>query len=311
MNEVVGAECLVLHVLVERTEGGWATERLEHTGWPGGTSAWTRFFGHAPKHFAWYDATRPERAQRNRLIDAITIIPPGQFQSSQIYEQLILPAGMHRHRQPRILLCDGASLLGWFGGFHPVAFHARQNALLRRLAGPLRRRLRIERQLRLAELDRAGLEVALDALGAPAFVVDLHGRVREASRSGRVLFDARRSAVRASLQDAVHGRPAPITFELTAIAGHGAPAGWLAVARGGSADAQASNAVARAAARWSLTTRRTSVLEQVVRGVATATIAAELGISLRAVELHVTGLFERAGVASRSALVAAVLEVPP
>jgi DNA-binding NarL/FixJ family response regulator len=46
----------------------------------------------------------------------------------------------------------------------------------------------------------------------------------------------------------------------------------------------------------------------VVRGMANATIAAELGISERAVEGHVSAIFDRAGVDNRAALVALVMQ---
>jgi DNA-binding CsgD family transcriptional regulator len=54
---------------------------------------------------------------------------------------------------------------------------------------------------------------------------------------------------------------------------------------------------------WTLTPRQRQVLEMIVRGEPTKAIAAELGCSKRAVELHVTALLDRSGVDSRSALV--------
>jgi DNA-binding NarL/FixJ family response regulator len=59
--------------------------------------------------------------------------------------------------------------------------------------------------------------------------------------------------------------------------------------------------------RWQLTPRQGEVLGLVSRGLANATIAAALGCGDRAVELHLTALFDRAGVESRAALVARVL----
>lgn len=62
-----------------------------------------------------------------------------------------------------------------------------------------------------------------------------------------------------------------------------------------------------AASRWKLTPRQAEVLRLIVQGESNATIARQLGISHRAAELHITAIFDRAGVASRSQLVAAVL----
>ena len=82
---------------------------------------------------------------------------------------------------------------------------------------------------------------------------------------------------------------------------------WLAIARVASADARIALALSRARERWTLSTRQYVVLERILRGESTATIAANLDISSRAVELHVTALLERADVESRAALIAAVL----
>jgi DNA-binding CsgD family transcriptional regulator len=60
-------------------------------------------------------------------------------------------------------------------------------------------------------------------------------------------------------------------------------------------------------ARWGLTPRQREVLGRVAGGDATGTIAAALGISERAIEMHLTALFDRVGVDSRAALVARVL----
>ncbi|MBA3540107.1 MAG: helix-turn-helix transcriptional regulator [Deltaproteobacteria bacterium] len=113
--------------------------------------------------------------------------------------------------------------------------------------------------------------------------------------------------MRDALRDVVTGRPSLIPFELTRIADTGTPARWLAISRAGSFDERIACAVITATARWRLTPRQHTVLELIVRGVANTTIAAHLGVSARAVELHVTALFDRVGVDSRAALVSAVL----
>lgn len=308
MRQLLAAESLLVLSPVERAMG-WDIERFDHDNFPANADfkrRFIRFFDTAPSRFAWYDATRPEPEQRNRVIEAIGKIPPGEYEASRIYAEVMRPAGLHRHRQPRVLVCDGASMLAWFGAFHPEPFDVRQNRLLAAWVRPMQRRLRIERQLQGAGRARAILEHALDQLGAPAFVIDERGRVLEASGSGRALFDMRQTEISGALRDALAGRPNALGFELTAVADVSTPACWLAIARAGSADARLASAIARATARWSLTARQREVLELLVRGTANATIAAELAIAERTVELHVTALFDRAGVDSRAALVAAV-----
>lgn len=56
--------------------------------------------------------------------------------------------------------------------------------------------------------------------------------------------------------------------------------------------------------RWQLTTRQARVLELIARGSANKEIAAALGCSTKGVESHLTTLFRKAGVDSRTALVA-------
>lgn len=304
-------ECESLLVLspLERVTG-WDIERFEHDNFPDGPDFRARFlafFETAPRRYAWYDASRPEPEQRNRVIDALDLVPPEEFEVSRIYREVIEPSGLGRHHQPRVLVCDGASLLGWFGSFHPVGFDSRQKRLLAALVPAVQERLRMERQLALTTRARAVLEQALEQIGAPAFVVGARGQLLEASSAALALFESRRSEVLEAVADAIAGRPTSIALELTKIAEPGTPACYLAIVRGGSADVRIASAVFAAASRWTLTPRQREVLELVVRGVATPTIAAQLGVSARAIELHLTALFDRACVDNRSALISAVL----
>ncbi|HET9991563.1 MAG TPA: LuxR C-terminal-related transcriptional regulator [Kofleriaceae bacterium] len=304
-------ECESLLVLspLERITG-WDIERFDHDNFPDGPEfrdRFLRFFATAPRRYAWYDASRPEPEQRNRLIDALAMIPPSELEVSRIYREVVEPSGLHRHRQPRVLVCDGASLLGWFGSFHPVPFDARQNRMLVALVPPVQARLRMERQLAHTTRARAVLEQALEHIGAPAFVVGAAGQVLEASSSALALFETRRAELTAAIADAVAGRPTSLPLEVTRIAEPGTPVSYLAIVRAGSSDARIANAVLAASVRWTLTPRQREVLDLVVRGIATPTIAAQLGVSARAIELHLTALFDRASVDNRSALISAVL----
>ncbi|HEY3356584.1 MAG TPA: LuxR C-terminal-related transcriptional regulator, partial [Polyangia bacterium] len=83
--------------------------------------------------------------------------------------------------------------------------------------------------------------------------------------------------------------------------------GYERVARGARVDDRDGSAqVAQAARAWGLTRRQREVLVRVVQGMANKEVAADLGCSVRAVEVHLTRLFGRAGVTSRTALLARV-----
>ena len=307
-------ECESLLVLspLERVTG-WDIERFDHDNFPDGAEfrdRFLRFFETAPRRYAWYDASRPEPEQRNRVIEAISMIPPAELEASRIYREVIEPTGLHRHRQPRVLVCDGPSLLGWFGSFHPVPFDARQNRILSALVTPMQARMRVERQLAHTSRVRAVLDHALEQIGAPAFVLGATGKILEASTSALALFATRRRELLAAIADALAGRPQVhpgLPLELTRIAEPGTPTCYLAIVRCGSSDARIASAVLAASKRWALTPRQRQVLELVVRGIATPTIAAQLRVSARAIELHLTALFARANVDNRSALISAVL----
>lgn len=64
--------------------------------------------------------------------------------------------------------------------------------------------------------------------------------------------------------------------------------------------------LARCTPRWRLSRRQAEVLALVIDGLTNATIAAELGIGLRAVERHVASVRRRARVDTRAALIRAV-----
>ena len=58
--------------------------------------------------------------------------------------------------------------------------------------------------------------------------------------------------------------------------------------------------------RWHLTPRQSQVLDLVTRGFTNALIADELRIGQRTVEFHLSAIFDKAGVESRTMLVASL-----
>jgi len=309
IRELIGTDGVVAVCPVERIHG-WDLERFDHDRFVAATGfarLFTRFLDDAPRRYAWYDAVRPEPEQRNVVVEAIGRIPEGEYERSRIYAEVFQPLGLERHRQLRALVCDGPSLLAWFGVFHDGPVEDRHREILRRLVAPVRRRFTLERRLAAGSMAASALEAALDRLGAPAYVVDGRARVCHANAAGRALLDQRGAEVAVELAAAVHDRAGSRAFDVTPLRERGTPRRWLAIARSGSPDARAATAVSAAARRWGLTARQTEVLGHVVDGKANAFIAATLGVGARAVELHVSAILDRVGVDNRAALVAAVL----
>lgn len=310
MRELIDVETLLIVTPVEQANGKLDIERYHWAGNDAGEALlrnFRRLFATSPRRYAWYDPTSPEPAQRNRLVDALDLSSEEEFAESRVYREVLAPIGLHRHRQPRALLCEGPSLLAWFGAFHETKLSRDQRRLMRRLMHVVRRRLRVERLLVDAPRRAAAIEVSLEHLGAPAFLIGARGRMLEASASGRALLERRGREVGRALQDRVMGRPPTLPFELIPLSAAGSARYWLATLPARTPVARVSSTIGATATRWRLTQRQAAVLEKLVTGSSTAAIATALGISVRAVELHLTAMFDRAGVESRAALVAAAL----
>lgn len=257
----------------------------------------------------FYDVARPAASQRNRLIEATALIDatyPGGWRAAPLNTEVLAPLGLGHQRQHRVLMCEGAALLAWFGAFHGSALTDVQQRLLYAVAARLRRRLRTERLLENTPRRLALLDAALDQIGSAAFVLAGGGAILATNAAARRMLATHNREVRAALQDALAGRPNELAFGLTEIRDRGIPAHWLAIAHP-TREARIAEGVDAAVRCWQLTRRQAQVVALVVRGLSNAAIAAELSLSIRATELHVTALLDRAGVDNRAALVAAVL----
>lgn len=149
----------------------------------------------------------------------------------------------------------------------------------------------------LERLAPAALDAALEAVGAPTFLVRAPATVLRSNASGTALLAADPAGVDSGLREASGGPRAPRRFTVRE-AGH-----FLAVFPDARRDA-----VARApalAGRWRLTPRQTAVLALVAEGSTNRVVAQRLGCSEKTVELHVSALLSKARCATRSQLVAA------
>jgi len=164
----------------------------------------------------------------------------------------------------------------------------------------------IAEDLRTVRLDRPfTLVPALERVGAPAFVIDARGRIHCTNTSGRALRE-RVPDIAEQLRRAAASRRATDGFEMLAMR-DGDAHGWVILARQGSGEDRVTDCVRLCVTRWGLSSRQAEVLGHVARGYSNATIAMLLGCVERTVEMHVTAIFDRAGIEGRAALVAKVL----
>lgn len=241
--------------------------------------------------------------QRNRVADPIALVGgPEPWQATTTCIRYLAPAGMAACRQLRVLLCDGSGALAWFGTVHDGALSRRHARVLAAVAPAMRRRLASERLLDGASSERDLVDAVIARIGAPAFVIGAGGRLLAVNTAGRALYDRACAEVRAALA----GEPSALVFDRTQLAATGTRATWLLVLRD-NADRRLDDAVALAATRWRLTRRQREVLGYVVQGYSNLRIAEVLQVTVRAVELHITHLLDRAEVDGRAALIAATL----
>jgi DNA-binding CsgD family transcriptional regulator len=260
------------------------------------------FLGSAPRRWGLYDAARPEPDQRNRVIESTRLVGQGGL---PVLERVFAPVGLGDHGHLRALLCEGASLLGWFGALSSAPYTPRHVRILRALSRPVHARLLGQRRLQRARLAAAALDALIEEIASPAFIVDGRASVCESNAAGRALLARSDRDVHSALVDAFAGRAPAMPVRLTRLHERALAPHWLAIFQ---VDAAAAR-VAAATRRFKLTPRESEVVAWIARGATNQRIAAELGCSERTVELHVTHILDKAGVASRTALVAALLAV--
>lgn len=217
----------------------------------------------------------------------------------------IAPLPAPKRHMMRVLICDGASLLAWVGGFQSSPVRAAQTKAFRLLIPSIQRRLIAERRLAASPQTEAALAVALEMIGAPACVLSKGGAIVHANAAGRALLQTDRETFTDAVNAGLSGRPSSIPLVITPLAG--ATDGCLVVVRGVDREIRLVDRARAAAARWGLTAREAVVLDLLANGHANRTIAHTLRISERTVEFHVTRIFDKAGVESRSAVVSALI----
>jgi DNA-binding CsgD family transcriptional regulator len=297
-REVFRAPVVATHRMVPDGKS-WTPEFFHHAGWH--ARHHPTYLAHlktaASQLFA-YDPLRPQRAQRNRVITLAPLYAKSPRSVRDFVDTFFPRIGLGGLDQLRTVICDGPMLLAWFGCYREEPFTDRESSMLAGLLPSLHRTLSIQRQLVDGNLAQQGLVVALDALGAPAFITTARARVVHANGAGRELLARDFSGTLGRVRSRLTGG----RRDVPRFAARGSPAHHLVVLRDptGALDAQ----VAAAIARWRLTSRQAEVLRLVVHGDANKAIAVKLGCSPRTVEIHVTALLRKTGFSSRSELIA-------
>jgi len=308
MRELLEMAALGTYSVRNRT-GRWVLERWEFEGPVAAARPLAEaMFAATPEMPFYYHPLSPPAGHRNRVVDIYELVgraDPDSWDAVPMVNEVMRPLRYHRCHQPRVLMAKGSTPLGWFGAFDAKPATRRQLRLLAALAVPLRDRLHVDHHLNAELTAAAALDAMLEYVGVPAFVVDARGTIREANASGCIAL-GEDADLRAMIRRATVGGAHVAALDIVPIRAD-ATQGWVVIVRAQSVDSRIAHCVRVCVKRWGLTARQAQVLELLVRGSANATIATVLGCVERTVELHVTAIFDRAGIDSRAALVARVL----
>lgn len=255
--------------------------------------AYVRWLKTAPRRFASYDPERPEARQRNLALRTVDLQALNGNAEPAVKRTFLPRFELSQSDQLRALVCDGASLLAWVGGFRKRPFTRAELRVFAALVPALQRRLSLER--RLAEVQQRAKEIgaALEHVPAAAFVVAKRGVVLHANAAGRAMLERDRALVAERL------RPRAPGTQVARLC----PDGELRLAIV-QQPAEPDPLVAVARVRWGLTPRQEQVLRLLARGMSNRAIAAALECAENTVELHVTALLDKSQAESRAHLVA-------
>jgi DNA-binding CsgD family transcriptional regulator/PAS domain-containing protein len=255
--------------------------------------------------FSYFDPSHPPSSQRNRVVTHADLRRSRHRPASEVAEAFAA-AGFDARQMMRLLVCEGEELLAWVGGFRPDPFGYHEEQLLGLFMRPLRKRLQIERRLSLG-LFRAGLEAALEALNAPAYLVRPDGQIVHANGLGKALLD-REYAERQAVIDASQAVSVEVSFDALPVQAWGLSPHKL-VLRRTPGPASLALQLARAQSRWELTPQQARVLALMAEGEANKTLATRLRCSVATIEVHVSAILRKAGVDSRARLLAALWQL--
>lgn len=254
-----------------------------------------------PTKFTAWNAQRPEPWQRNKVVSVIDYLGWEGLRRLPMFQHVVVPMKWDRYHQLRALSCEGQTLLAWVGVLREEPFTTREKAVLQAVLPAIRRRLEVDLRLRQAEFALAALDLALEAIGAPAFVVRSGPVVVHLNSAGRALLDRDRTGTLEGLQAMISGAPKSPAKSF-AISAPGLADHHLCIWRPAPADLLPRAAIF--AHQYGLSPRETEVLMHVVRGKPNKIIAAELGRAEVTIEVHVGAVLERTDCGNRAELIA-------
>ena len=157
------------------------------------------------------------------------------------------------------------------------------------------------------------LEVLLEMIEASVFVLSSGGRIVVANARGTALLAARGEALRDFLDEGARGASGSESTPTRWAAGP--MCGWRRPFAVDGGDVHSlvvvdeprstlDGVAERAVRAWGLTSRQADVFRLVLEGLPNKDIATRLKLASRTVEVHITTLFEKAGVESRARLIA-------
>src|SRR5690606_16328419 len=145
-------------------------------------------------------------AERNTVFLLATEEDRRRYAETPIVRDLFPLLGLEGQDQLRVLLCEGPHLLAWVGAFRLDRFGAREAERLEMVVEPLSQRLRLEERLNRLAVRGAARDVAMDALGAPAFILDAKGGVAHANGAGQALSREARAQLIAQAKGMLEGK---------------------------------------------------------------------------------------------------------
>ena len=258
-----------------------------------------RFVEAGPRRVSFFDPRRPEPGQRNVVV-TLADLGPGIVNAPAF--AMLERYGVDRHDQIRVLVCQGPALLAFVGAYREQAFGIRERRVLEGLVPAMKRRLAFERTIRQTSVERAALEVILEATDVPAFLVTNWGTMRLANAAGRALLEADRQDLQRTLANCLRSQTPGV--DVRRVVARGMPDHFFVFFREEAVSSRAR--VLRAATKWRLTPRQTDDLALLARGYANKTIAASLGCVEGTVELYVTALLQKAVCENHAQLIAAL-----
>lgn len=294
-----GASCVVRP---ELTLDGWRVGLCAAAGWPAldrdPREELDEHARSAPGLFGGYDPLRPSPGQRNLALRDSDLGPAALGPSALALRKRLGIAGS---AQLRMLVCDDAMLLAWVGAFREERFSSAERLMLQSLSPALRARLALDR--RMDATVEGAIETAVEAMDAPAFIVNAQHVIAHVNDAGARLVASDRTETLARLASAVAHPGAADGDRVRDLRARGSSAPCrLVVLRAGRVRGAAE--LEDAARRWLLTPRERDVLALVARGLANKDVATTLGCAVATVEIHVSAILRKAGVDSRAQVVA-------